>query len=363
MKFYNLYLIVFTLLLTSCGSGSGTDPHLSLEEIRELQETVEIDLVGKWKLRRPSGSISNKTFTATNNCDIVQIEFIENNTYLLNISYTTAGSPELNYKTFKGKFNLVFKESDTEAVIERIVLMGPNYEPINTVPTQGSVATISEIIIDASGNDISFSIQLESDTAATCLIDSVISLTGDKEEKLEPNAPDDSNHIKIQQDWRMISVVMNTGEDANINGLCFLLAEEFSDRCFDQETQEFNLNCQQPTSLSLLFSGYGTYLLAYYDGSGQIISSEEGDWRWLPNTEIPYSIIQVRFENEPWEESDALVIEQVTESSLLIQEMTTNEDGTSSPNDDMVIYNFQLASLPYADSSCGDLTEYSDTDN
>ena len=143
----------------------------------------------------------------------------------------------------------------------------------------------------------------------------------------------------------------------------FQLAEKFSDRCFDQETQEFNLNCQQPTSLSLLFSGYGTYLLAYYDGSGQIISSEEGEWRWLPNTETPYSIIQVRFENEPWEESDALVIEQVTESSLLIQEMTTNEDGTSSPNDDMVIYNFQLASLPYADSSCGDLTEYSDTDN
>ena len=165
--------------------------------------------------------------------------------------------------------------------------MGPNYEPINTVPPQGSVATISEIVIDASGNDISFSIQLESDTAATCLIDSVISLTGDKEEKLEPNAPDDSNHIKIQQDWRMISVVVDIVEDANINGLCFLLVEEFSERCFIQETQEFNPNCLHPTILSSLFSGYGTNLLAYYDVFGQIISSEEGEWRWLPNTETP----------------------------------------------------------------------------
>ena len=276
IKLHILYLIVFALILTSCGSRSGVDLHLSVEEIRELHETVEIDLVGKWKLRRPSGSISNKMFTATNNCDIVQIEFIENNIYLLNVSYTAAGSSELSYQTFNGKFNLVFIESDREAVIERIVLMGPNYEPISIVPAQGSVATISEIVIDASGNDISFSIQLESDTAATCLIDSVISLAGDKEEKLEPNAPEYSNHIKIQQDWRMISVAENTVENTNIIGLCFLLAEEFHDRCFVQEIQEFNLNCQQPTSLSLFFSGYGTYLLAYYDGSGQIISSEEG---------------------------------------------------------------------------------------
>ena len=70
---------------------------------------------------------------------------------------------------------------------------------------------------------------MESDTAATCLIDSVIFLTGDKEEKLEPNALDDSNNIKIQQDWRMVIVAVNTGENTNINGLCFLLAEEFSD--------------------------------------------------------------------------------------------------------------------------------------
>jgi len=50
------------------------------------------------------------------------------------------------------------------------------------------------------------------------------------------------------------------------------------------------------------------------------------------------------------------------ESSLLIQEMTTNEYGTSS-DDELVIYNFQLASPPYADTCCGDLTEYYYTNN
>ena len=44
-------------------------------------------------------------------------------------------------------------------------------------------------------------------------------------------------------------------------------------------------------------------------GSGQIISSEEGEWSRLSNTETPHSIIQVCFENVPREESDPFVIQ------------------------------------------------------
>ena len=97
-------------------------------------------------------------------------------------------------------------------------------------------------------------------------------------------------------------------------------------------------------------------------GFDQIISSEEGEWRWLPNTETPHRIIQVHFENEPWEKLDAFVMEHPTESSFLIQETATNDDEPSSPNN-FTTHNFQLASLPFADSSCGDLTAYYDTNN
>ena len=81
----------------------------------------------------------------------------------------------------------------------------------------------------------------------------------------------------------------------------------------------------------------------------------------MSDTEIPYSVIQVRFENDSWEDSDAVEIAQLNESSLLFQEMNS-EDGTSA-DDEIAVYNFQLESLPFADSSCGDLSEYSDTDN
>ena len=97
-------------------------------------------------------------------------------------------------------------------------------------------------------------------------------------------------------------------------------------------------------------------------GSDQIISSEEGEWCWLPNTETSNRIIQVHFENEPWEKLDIFVIEHLLESSFLIHETATNDEESSSPNN-FTTHNFQLASLPFADSSCGDLTAYYDTNN
>ena len=97
-------------------------------------------------------------------------------------------------------------------------------------------------------------------------------------------------------------------------------------------------------------------------GSDQIISSEEGDWRCLLNTETSHSIIQVHFENEPWEKLDIFVIEHLVESSFLIHETATNDDESSSPNN-FTTHNFQLVSLPFADSFHGDLTAYYDTNN
>jgi len=97
-------------------------------------------------------------------------------------------------------------------------------------------------------------------------------------------------------------------------------------------------------------------------GFDQIISSEEGEWRWLPYTETPHRIIQFHFENEPWGKLDAFVIKHLTKSSFLIQETATNEDEPSSPNN-FTTHNYHLASLPFADPFHWDLTAYYDTNN
>lgn len=347
----SFWLIITSLILTSCGSGSGTDPHLTAQELLELQELAEVSLVGKWKLRRPTRSISTKTFIATNSCDVYQIEFLDNDTYLLNISYTSTGSSELSYQLYRGKYDIAFTDSDTEVTIDRVVLLGNDYLPSTNVPDQGTVATLTEIEIDDIADNISFSIKLEADTAALCLTDAVVSLSGDKEEKIEINAPEDSNHKKILNEWRMVEVVTSIGESSSSSDPCQFFLEEFIDRCVDEETNEVQANCFQPTTLTLLFSDYGTYLLIYYDVYGNILSSEEGEWRWLPNADSEYTFFQVRFEEDSWEDATVLEVSELTETTLRVVEPF---DFEGNQGDGTIRYNFQLASLPFTNSSCTD---------
>ncbi|MGY8968750.1 MAG: hypothetical protein ACKVHT_09645 [Flavobacteriales bacterium] len=358
MKFFNFNALLFSFFIISCGSGSGggLDPHLSVEELLELQQAVEINLVGKWRIRRPSGSISAKNSSLTNSCDIDQIEFLNNNTYLLNVSYTVAGESELSYKLYKGVYEIKFTDSDLDAEIERVVLMGKDYVTASAVPDQGSVATIYEITLNEEADDISFSIKLEEDTSAVCLIDSAVSLAGDKEDILEPNAPEDSNHFKIQQEWRMISIVSSIDENETTLDICQWFTDDFYDRCYSQETNSFESNCAQPVALTLIFSGYGTYLFSYFDINNQIISSEEGEWRWVSGTEIPYSSFQVRFEEDSWDDASTIVISELNETVFAVQEIANEQDSSGTDVEVQTTYSFQLSSLPFSNSTCGDLT-------
>ena len=77
-SYFRTLIALFSLLLLSCGSSSGNDPHLSIEE---QQDALEINLVGKWKIRRlqPLGSSKN---SLTSDCSIDEIEFFEEGDYI-----------------------------------------------------------------------------------------------------------------------------------------------------------------------------------------------------------------------------------------------------------------------------------------
>ncbi len=66
-------LALFSILLLSCGTSSGVD-HLS---VKEQQEEMQINLVGKWKIRRPQPIGSGKIGGwAVADCTVDQIEFL-----------------------------------------------------------------------------------------------------------------------------------------------------------------------------------------------------------------------------------------------------------------------------------------------
>ena len=71
-------------------------------------------------------------------------------------------------------------------------------------PAVGSIATIDQI--ELTETDVSFRIQLGEGTNEFCNTGQAIELSGDKEEQVDPDAGEDSNHFLIQNEWRFVSV-------------------------------------------------------------------------------------------------------------------------------------------------------------
>ena len=350
-------LALFSLFLVSCGGSSGVDPHLSLEE---QQEATEINLVGKWKIRRPQPIGTSKKLVFPADCNIDEIEFFDDGDYILAVSILDSEGEETS-KIFRGKYDLLFVENGADLLLEKIVLMERNYVSSTNFPAVGSIATIDQI--ELTETDVSFRIQLGEGTNEFCNTGQAIELSGDKEEQVDPDAGEDSNHFLIQNEWRFVSVsVTSQNPDAPVSGeiLCELFEGEFFDRCYDENTGEISANCPQATSVTLLISGYGTYLFSYFDINENLLSTEKGDWRWRTDTTDEYTVFEVKSPDETFEESDVRInVFEVSEVALQLSETQNDPDY----GELTIVYSLQLASLPYRDQECGDFSNHNTAGN
>ncbi|MCH1417322.1 MAG: hypothetical protein L7U68_02105 [Flavobacteriaceae bacterium] len=345
-------LALFSLSLVSCGSSSGVDPHLSLEE---QQEVTEINLVGKWKIRRPQPIGTSNKIVFPADCNIDEIEFFDEGDYILAVSILDSEGEETS-KIFRGKYDLLFVENGDDLLLEKIVLMEQNYVSSSNFPAVGSIATIDQI--ELTETDVSFRIQLGEGTNEFCNTGQAIELSGDKEEQVAPEAEEDSNHFLIQNEWRITSVTISSDNpDTPTEGeiLCELFESEYFDRCYDEATGEPSTSCPQATTVTLLISGYGTYLFSYYDFNDNLLSTEQGDWRWRTDTTEEYTVFEVKSPDDTFEESDIRInVIQVSEVALQLSETQNDPDY----GEQTIVYSLQLASLPYRATECGDFTNY-----
>ena len=354
MKLFSKLLIVLgTLVILSCGNRAGNDPHLTVEE---QQEELEINLVGKWKIRRPlTPGLSNKN-SIPSECSLNEIEFFDDRSYIISVSVAVEGGEELT-SVFRGQYDLLFSEENGVQIVSKVVLMDQDYSPSSSFPETGTVATLDEI--ELSETEVSFRLQYGPSTAGFCLTGEVVELTGDKEPEVAPDAPANSNHQLIQNEWRLVSVLATIdGAQESQEAICRFFEDDFYNRCFNEETGEFSQDCPQAVSTTLLISGYGTYLFSYYDAQEALISTEQGKWRWRTDTTTPYTIFDVAGGEDSFED-DAQSIEII---SLDDARMVLLENGEETDENGATIavrfeYIFQLASLPYQGQDCGDFTE------
>ena len=349
------FSFILFLFLIACGSSSGVDPHLTIEEQEEL---MEVNLVGKWKIRPRTINANKKVIIKSADCFIEEIEFFEDRSYLFGVGTILSG--DTLRKIYRGKYDLAFTETNNEVVLTKIVLMDNNYTTAATIPTVGSVATIDEITLtDAS---INFRLQLGQDTAEFCATDEVVTLSGDKEEPIAADAEEGSTHEMIQNNWRLIGVEASFEQQASQTNtsqdICLFFEEEFYERCQDEQTGELQANCPQAVSTTLLISGYGTYLFTYFDRVGQELSSEQGDWRWDSTAASLYSVLEVKEPNESFSDSATLIrVVSISETTLVLSETANETDEAGNAITVTFTYNFQAADLSYQNADCPDFTQ------
>ncbi len=242
----------------------------------------------------------------------------------------------------------LFTEEAGEVTLEKIVFMEKSYIPGASLPSFGSIATIDNIVL--SDTEVSFAIQLGEGTSEFCNTGETISLEGEKEEQVAPDASDDSNHVRFINEWRLISVTTDSPSSEYTGGeelICGFFEGEYYDRCYDEATGEISSQCPQATSVTLLVSGYGTFLFSYFDENDNLLSTDQGNWRW--RTDAPeFSVFEVKDSNETYEESNiSITIVAISDTTLKLTE--TQEDYGITVT---LTYLFQLASLDYDLTNC-----------
>lgn len=346
-----ILLLTIIGLIAGCGSNtSGVDPHLSVEEQQEL---TEVNLVGKWKLRpRNIGSVGNKW---GNNCQLEGIEFFADRSYLLSLMSPTSG--DTLRRIYRGKYDLLFEEENNQVNLRKIVLMDRNYTSGSTFPSSGSVATIDNITLDDQA--IQFRIQYGEGLSDFCTLNSPYEVSGEKEDKVTEDNTQGTNNERIQNEWRLIGVEAQVEENqsAATQSICFFFEDEFYERCYDENAESFDNDCPQAVTTTLLISGYGTYLFTYFDAFDNVLSTDQGDWRWRTDTEERYTAFEVKDPSESFSDDAAIIsILSLTDTTMTLEETSDEYDELGNSIRVQLRYNFQLASLNYQDTACGDFT-------
>ena len=349
MKNFFYFVVIFSVFfLIGCSPKAGIDPHLSVEEKIEIKQEFNSLFVGKWNIENNS-DISSKSIAQ---CYINSLEFTSEGNYILKVSDLNDSSKEPRF--FNGVYLISFDESDpTKVEVDKIFLMQENYSEEASLPQAGSVATFDSIKISEQG-DLSFNIIFGQQTSDFCNIGQNLSIDAKKEEPIVSDAPEDSNHFKIQKKWRLIRIDAQSAGNGDTTAisdpLCKLFEEEWESRCVETPENPTSEGCYPSNTVVITFTGYGTYLWAFYDVQGKPVHFEDGRWRWVEKSPQDYSQFEVDFDQSQ-EYNQIISIVELSDDSFVVEER--QEETVNGVTFELIFkYGFQPSKFNYTPESC-----------
>jgi len=339
---------VALFFLIGCSPKAGIDPHLSVEEKIEIKEEFNSLFVGKWNIENNSDNSSK----GIAQCYINSLEFTNEGKYILKVS--DLNDPSKRPRFFNGVYLIIFDESDpTKIEVDKVFLMQENYNEEASLPEIGSVATFDSINISDQG-DLSFNVSFGQQTSEFCNVGQKLSIDARKEEPIISDAPEDSNHFKIQKQWRLIRIDAQSsgnGDTSVISDpLCKLFEEEWESRCVETPENPTSEGCYPSNTVVITFTGYGTYLWTFYDVQGKPVHYEDGRWRWVEKSPQDYSQFEVDFDQSQ-EYNQTISIVELSDDNFVVEER--QQETVNGVVFELIFkYGFQPASFNFTPSNC-----------
>ena len=346
-NFFYIAFIFSLLFFIGCSPKAGIDPHLSVEEKIEIKEEFNSFFVGKWNIENNSGGSSKSTVQ----CYINSLEFTSEGKYILKVSDLNDSSKEPRF--FNGVYVISFDESDpTKVEVDQIFLMQENYNEEASLPQIGSIATFDSIEISEQG-ELSFNVAF-GEAQDFCYVDQNLSIDARKEEPIVSDAPEGSNHFKIQKQWRLIRVDAQSGgngETTSISDpLCKLFVEEWESRCEETPENPTSEGCYPSNTVVITFTEYGTYLWTFYDVQGKPVHFEDGRWRWVEKSPQDYSQFEVDFDQSQ-EYNQIISIVELSDTNFVVEER--QEETVNGVTFELIFkYGFQPSSFNFVPTDC-----------
>ena len=297
---------LMALMLLGCLDKKNTavDPLVEKQLFLELQLQAEVQLVGKWKVRKKtSGSRSNstqsKSFLA--NCSIENFEMFGNQNFIIK---TVDDNGNFNFVT--GQYYSYFESVVIQGKIPRIYLFASDYDLKDTVDFEAALGSIENLAFTSDGIEFDY-IPGNSDL---CL-NAPYTDEAAKEEKLDVDGLGEQA-TNLFLDWNLKNLVVTVNGSELSNFQCEIIAQSF-ENCFDE-------SCAIPSYISLSITEYGSYYWKYRDVNNSVVSIEDAFWKFDERDPTAQTFLIKYDALKPWDLGNIIKIIRLDSATMELLE-------------------------------------------
>lgn len=320
----NVFTLLLILTFISCLeiNESSIDPTIEMELFIAQQLRQEVQLVGKWKVRRKTNSSSTNNGNSKSiffDCTIDNFEMLDDNRFIIKTVDQNG-----DYSFIDGYYVTFFESIINDGEIPKIYLFDSTYELTENPIFDEAFGYLNNLRFNSDGADFQY-IPGDPDFCLNTAYDYEV----EKAQIVDYEGVNIDQNL-LFQDWNLSNLIVNINNARINNFQCEIISQNFGD-CFLPE-------CNKPKTIQLKLTQYGSYYWKYLDDQGNLVHIDDAYWKFDLANEGD-QILSVRYDEETtWDDANLVYIEELSGNKLTLRE---TKDGID------YAYYFTISDVPF----------------